>query len=71
MPYGDICSASDSLAIVLPFECQSTDSCRVGQTEEIDTYLPVLAKLLSFSEADLQVVRDSFGEKEEWTFKLW
>mgnify|MGYP004399732933 CR=1 FL=1 len=41
------------------------------QTEEIDTYLPVLAKLLSFSEADLQVVRDSFGEKEEWTFKLW
>ena len=46
-------------------------SVDVGQTEEIDTYLPVLAKLLSFSEADLQVVRDSFGEKEEWTFKLW
>ena len=32
---------------------------------------PILSKLLSFSDADEEVVRDSFGEKETYTFRLW
>lgn len=32
---------------------------------------PILSKLLSFSDADEDVVRDSFGEKETYTFRLW
>lgn len=34
-------------------------------------YRPILSKLLSFSADDEAVVRDSFGEKETYTFRLW
>jgi hypothetical protein len=41
------------------------------QTEEIETYLPILSMLLSFSDADQQIVKDAFSEKETVSFSFW
>lgn len=41
------------------------------ETEEIDTYLPILAMLLRFSDEDREVVRNAFSEKETVSFSFW
>ena len=41
------------------------------QTEELETYLPILSMLLSFYEEDIEVVKASFGEKETFSFSFW
>ena len=41
------------------------------ETEEIDTYLPILSKLLNFSPDDTALVQKAFAEQETFSFRLW
>ena len=41
------------------------------QTEEIETYLPILSMLLSFSPEDTEIVKAAFSEKESFSFSFF